>query len=179
MTQNEVAELERLIENRRWREVDQIVRPLVRRKLDGSLFPVFLPLLTVKEYVIYKHAITIAGKMRNPPAAAFDAILGAWQSTWLGACPQCTDEALKSLVALDPLNPGIIAEIKRCLAVDNYQIHKACATALMSIGSAEARQVLERFESFLPRRYTEKLMVDLLAKIRDHLTATRGPAGEG
>lgn len=171
MTENEVAELQSLTAKRCWRDVDRIVRPQVRRKLDGSLFPVFLPLLTVKEYVIYKHAITIVGKMRNPPAAAFDAILSAWQSTWTGPCPQCTDEALKALLVLDRMNPKIIDEIKRCLGVDNYQVHKACATSLMSIDNAEARQVLEQFESFLPRRYSEKLMVDLLGKIRVHLAS--------
>ncbi len=171
MTENEIAQLQDLTEKRRWRDVARILEPQVRRKLNGALFPVFLPLLTVKEYAIYKNAITIVGKMRTPPTAAFDAILSAWQSTWSGPCPQCTDEALKALLALDPTNPSIVDEIKRCLAVDNYQIHKACATALMSMHSAEARHVLERFESYLPRQYTEKLMVDLLEKIRDHLAA--------
>lgn len=169
MTENEVAELRELTEKRRWRDVARIVEPQARRKLDGSLFPAFLPLLTVKEYVIYKSAITIVGKMRQPPAAAFDAVLDAWQSTWVGGCPQCSDEALKALLALDRTNPRIIEEIKRCLAVDNYQVHKACAAALMSINNEEARQVLESFETYLPRRYTEKPMVELLGKIRDHL----------
>jgi hypothetical protein len=171
MDDSEVAELRELTKKRRWYDVAGIVEPLVRRKLDGSLFSVFLPLLTVKEYVIYKSAITIVGKMRSPPAPAFDAILNAWQSTWLGSCPQCTREALKALLAIDPTNPAIIKEIKRCLAVDNYQVQKACASALMSINNREARQVLETFESYLPRQYTEKLMVDLLEIIRDHLAS--------
>jgi hypothetical protein len=169
MTENEVAQLQDLTEKRRWRDVDRMVQPQVRRKLDGSLFAVFLPLLTVKEYVVYKSAIAIVGKMRNPPPAAFDAILGAWQSTWTGSCPQCTIEALKALLALDSTNPRILEEIKHCLGVDNYQVHKACAAALMSIDNAEARQVLEQFEHYLPRPYHENLMIDLFAKIRDHL----------
>ena len=171
MTESETAELQELTDKRRWRDVARIVEPLSRRKLDGSLFPAFEPLLVVKDYVIYKSVIRLVGKMRRPPAAAFDAVLAAWQSTWTGACPQCTDEALAALLALDRENPRIIDEIIRCLAVDNYQVHRACAAALMSIGNERARQVLERFESYLPRQYTEQLMVDLLAKIRDYLAA--------
>ena len=169
MTETQIAELRELTENRRWRDVARIVEPLARCKLEGSLFPVFLPLLTVKEYVIYKSAITVVGKMRQPPAEAFDAILSAWQSTWIGACPQCTNEALKALLALDRTNPRLLDEIKRCLAVDNYQVHKSCAAALMAIDSEEARHVLQNFESYLPRQYTEKLMLDLLEKIRAHV----------
>jgi hypothetical protein len=171
MTENEIAELQDLTTNRRWRAVSAIVESLSRRKIDGSLFPVFALLLTIKDYVIYKDAIAIVGKMRNPPVGAFDAVLNAWQSTWLGNCPQCTDYALKALLALDPMNPKIIEEIERCLPVDNYQVHKECAAALMKIDSAAARQVLEKFESYLPRQYTEKLMIDLLGKIRAHLEA--------
>jgi hypothetical protein len=169
MTESEIAELQDHTANRRWKAVSAIVERLSRRKLDGSLFPVLAPLLTVKDYVIYKDAIAVVGKMRNPPAQAFDAVLHAWQATWLGDCPQCTDYALKSLLALDAANPKIIDEIIRCLAVDNYQVHKECAAALMKIDNAAAREVLENFAFYLPRQYSEKLMVDLLAKIRTHL----------
>ncbi|MCO6455203.1 MAG: hypothetical protein J5I93_07875 [Pirellulaceae bacterium] len=173
MTEQEVAELQSHVASRRWRSVAGIVEPLSRRKLDGALFPVFEPLLAVKDYVIYKTVIQLVGKMRNPPAAAFDAVLNTWQTTWLFDCPQCTDYALKSLLTLDPQNPRIVDEIARCLTVDNYQVHKDCAAALMKIDSPAARRVLEQFESYLPRQYTEKLMVDLLAKIRAHLEATQ------
>ena len=169
MTDQEIAELTELIEKRRWRTVDDKLRPLARRKLDGALLPVFLPLLVVKEYAIYKQAIGIVGKMRQPPPAAFDAVLSAWQSTWTGSCPQCTSEALQALRAIDRDDPRIIDEIERCLAVDNYQVHKDCALALMAIDNERARRVLVNFESYLPRQYSEKLMVDLLARIRDHL----------
>ncbi|MCX5724634.1 MAG: hypothetical protein NTX84_09005 [Nitrospirae bacterium] len=171
MNESEIAELQDLIAKRRWSDVSRIVERLSRRKLNGSLFPVFLPLLTVKDYVIYKYAIMVVGKMRQPPADAFDAVLAAWRSTWLGGCPQCTIEALQALQQLDRTDPRIIDEITRCLAVDNYQVHKTCAAALMSINNESARQVLQDFETYLPRQYTEKLMVDLLAKIRDHLAA--------
>lgn len=40
-----------------------------------------------------------------------------------------------------------------------------------TIDNEQARQVLGSFESYLPRQYTEKLMVDLLGKIRDFLAA--------
>ena len=169
MTETELAELQKQTAERRWREVARVVEPLVRRRLEGGLFPAFGPLLTVKEQAIYKTTITIVGKMREAPPEAFDAVLSAWQSTWLGACPQCTREALPALVALDRTNPQILAEIKRCLAVDNYQVQKECADALMTINTDEARQILADFESYLPRQYTEKLVVDLLAKIRSHL----------
>lgn len=169
MTENELAELQKLTAERRWREVARVVEPLVRRRLDGGLFPAFEPLLTIKDQAIYKSAITIVGKMREAPTEAFDAVLSAWQSTWLGNCPQCTREALPALVALDRTNPRILDEIKRCLAVDNYQVQKECAAALMAIDTDEARQILADFESYLPRQYTEKLVVDLLAKIRNHL----------
>lgn len=169
MTDADLATLKDLTDKRRWRDVSRIVEPLARRKLDGALFPAFQPLLTVKEYVVYKYAITIVGKMRNPPAAAFDAVLSAWQSTWVGDCPQCTEEALGALLALNRTDPRIIEEVQRCLAVDNYQVHKACASALMAINTPEARQVLAQFPACLPRQYTEKLMVDLLEKIRTFL----------
>lgn len=171
MTEQEIAELQANITNRRWRTVSTSLESLSRRKLDGALLPVLMPLLTVTDYAIYKTAILTIGKMRNPPAEAFDAVLNAWQSTWLGNCPQCTDYALKTLLALAPQDPRIIDEIERCLPVDNYQVHKDCAAALMKIDSPAARRVLERFESYLPRQYTEKLMVDLLGKIRAHLEA--------
>ena len=171
MTDTEIAELREATGKHRWLEVSKIVERSARRKLDGSLFPLFQPLLTVKSYVIYKYAIIAVGKMRQPPAEAVDAVLAAWQSTWLGDCPQCTIEALNALVVLDRTDPRIIDEITRCLAVDNYQVHKACATALMSINDERARRVLGDFGSYLPRRYTEKLMVDLLEKIRGHLAA--------
>lgn len=171
MTDTELAKLHELTAERRWREVARVVEPLVRRRLEGGLFPTFQPLLTVKEYVICKTAIAIVGKMRGAPAEAFDAVLSAWQSTWLGDCPQCTREALSALVALDRTNPRILAEIKKCLAVDNYQVQKECAAALMAIDTDEARQILADFESYLPRQYTEKLVVDLLAKIRSYLAS--------
>ena len=72
---------------------------------------------------------------------------------------------------LDRHDPRIIEEIKRCLSVDKYQVNKACAAALMNIDNEKARQVLATFESYLPRQYTEQLMIDLLAKIRNHLAA--------
>jgi hypothetical protein len=169
MNDAEIAELRELIEQRRWRDVSRIVEPLARRKVSGELFPVISTLVTVKQYVIDKYAITIIGKMRDPPPEAFDVVMNGWRSTWTGDCPQCTKEALKALVALDPTNLQIIDEIKRCVAVDNYQVQKESALALMSINSEEARQVLEEFESYLPRQYWEKLVVDLLQKIRDHL----------
>jgi hypothetical protein len=172
MTETEITELKDLTTNRRWRAVSALVEPLSRRKIDGSLFPLFAPLLTVKDYVIYKSAIAIVGKMRNPPDAAFGAVLNAWQSTWLGDCPQCTDYALKALLTLDPSNSKIIEEIERCLAVDNYQVHKECAAALMKVNSPAARRVLANFESYLPREYTEKLMIDLLGKIRAHVATS-------
>jgi|GEM_PF-6763997 len=169
MTEQDIADLRELTEKRRWRTVDDKLRPLARRKLDGVLLPVFLPLLVVKDYAIYKQTIDIVGKMRQPPPSAFDAVLSAWQSTWLMSCPQCTTEALRALLAIDRTDPRIIDEIERCLAVDNYQVHKACALALMQINNDRARRVLENFESYLPRQYWEKLMVDLMAKIRAHL----------
>jgi len=171
MTDSEIAELQDLTERRRWSEVSRIVEPLARRKLDGSLFPVISPLLVVTDYVIYKYAIMVVGKMRQPPAAAFDAVLAAWQSTWVGDCPQCSIEALNALLQLDRSDPRIIDEITRCLAVDNYQVHKTCVGALMAIDNERARAILADFESYLPRQYTEQLMVALLAKIRAHLTA--------
>ena len=70
MTENEIAELQELIESRRWRDVDRIVEPLARRRLVGSLFPAFLPLLTVKDYVIYKYAITVVGKKQGTASSA-------------------------------------------------------------------------------------------------------------
>jgi hypothetical protein len=171
MTESEIAALRELTEKQSWRKVIDIVEPLARRRLEGSLYPLFEPLLIVQQYVIYKYAITVVGKMRQPPAAAFDAVLAAWQSTWIGNCPQCTIEALNALLKLDQTDPRIIDEITRCLAVDNYQVHKACATALMSINDERSRQVLRDFESYLPRHYTERLMLDLLEKIRAHLAA--------
>jgi hypothetical protein len=171
MTETELARLQELTAQRRWREVARMAEPLVRRRLDGGLFPAFGPLLTIKDQAIYKTAITIVGKMREAPPEAFDAVLSAWQSTWVGACPQCSREAMTALVALDRTNPRILDEIKRCLAVDNYQVQKECATALMAIDTGEARQILANFESYLPRQYTEKLVVDLLAKIRSHLAS--------
>lgn len=171
MTAAEIAELQNLTQNRRWKDVARIIEPLSRRKLDGSLFPHLLPLLTVTDYAIYKYAITAVGKMKKPPREAFDAVLSAWQSTWIGDCPQCTSEALKALQVLDPASPRLIQEIERCLAVDNYQVHKACAEALMSINTAAARQVLSKFETYLPRQYTEKVMIDLLERIRNHVAS--------
>jgi hypothetical protein len=50
-------------------------------------------------------------------------------------------------------------------------VHKECAAALPAIDTDEARQILADFESYLTRPYTEKLMVDLLAKIRRHLAS--------
>lgn len=172
MTDIEAAQLRELTENRHWGAVARIVESQSRRKLDGSLFPLFEPLLVVTDYIIYKYAIMVVGKMRQPPARAFDAVLHAWRLTWLGGCPQCsTIEALNALLALALNDPRIIDEITRCLAVDNHQVHKSCAAALMSIDNEPARQVLRNFQSYLPRPYTEKLMIDLLAKIGDHLAA--------
>lgn len=169
MTGAELSNLQELTAQRRWRDVSRLIEALARRKLDAPVLPVVRPLLTVKDYVIYKYAITLVGKLRNPPPEAFEAVLDAWQATWLNGCPQCTDEALGALLALDRTDPRLITEIERCLAVDNYQVHKACATALMAINSPEARRVLEEFPMRLPRPYTEKLMVDLLGKIRTFL----------
>lgn len=169
MTESETSELHAAIAQRHWRRVSAIVEKQQRRRLDGALFPLFAPLLKVKDHVIYKYAITIVGKMRNPPAEAFDAVLNAWRDTWIGSCPQCSGEALSALISIDALNPQIISEIERCLSVDNFQVQKECAQALMKINSPEARRVLQNFESYLPRSYTEKLMHDLLAKVRAHV----------
>ncbi|MBM79878.1 MAG: hypothetical protein CMJ78_04710 [Planctomycetaceae bacterium] len=166
MTETEIEQLQQHTEKRQWRDVSTMIEKHQRRKLDGSVFEVLEPLLTVTEYAIFKTAINMVGKLKNPPAPAFSAVLNAWQNTWTFGCPQCTPEALKALLSLDANNSAIVTEIKRCLEIDNYQIHKACADALLKIDTTEARQVLQDFESFLPRAYTEKVMVDLLAKIR-------------
>jgi hypothetical protein len=169
MDEQQINELSELTAQRRWNQVSEIVQKLVRRKLDGDLFRLFAPLLCVKEYVIYKYAIGIVGKMKKPPTEAFDAVLAAWQNTWTHHCPQCTDEALKALLALQPDNPRIINEVERCLTIDNYQVQKDCATALMKIDSPRAREVLANFETYMPREYTEKLMLALFEKIRAFL----------
>lgn len=173
MNDSDIEQLRELVPKRRWRSVSTIVERYTRRRIEGSHFSDLRPLLQVKEYSIYKDVMSIVAKMRNPPDEAFDAVLHAWQATWLGDCPQCTDYALKALLNLDRNDPRIISEIERCLRVDNYQVQKECAHALMKIDSKKARTVLADFESHLPRRYEEKLVVNLIEKIRQHLVSTQ------
>lgn len=169
MNEDEKESLSALIEKRSWRQVSTFTEKFVRRKIDGAHFALFQPLLVVKEYSIYKDVMLIVAKMKNPPAEAFDAVLSAWQSTWLGGCPQCGDVALRALLAINSEDPRILTEIEKCLSVDNYQVQKECALALMKIDSVAAREILGDFESYLPRKYTEKLVVNLLEKIERFL----------
>ena len=158
-----------IIANRRHNSLrpHELVDAIHRRRFPGNYFPILAPLLEIKNGVTYKYAIDIVGKLKNPPAAASDAIESAWESSWEHDVPQACSEAFRALIRIGGNDVRLLRMINKSMTVDNYDIHKECALALMKI--EQGREILENWSDTTAGRCNCHLHKKLAKKICDHL----------
>jgi len=158
-----------IIEKRRLndRRPHELVDAIRRKRFPADYFQILEPLLHIKDGVVYKYAMDIVGKLKNPSTAASDAIEAAWERSWEHDVPQACKEAFRALVRIGGNDERLLRMVKKALAVDNYGIHKECAMTLMMVAGGD--EILKKWPDTIAGQCDCHLHKKLSKKIDCHL----------
>ncbi len=134
-----------------------------RKVFPASYLPALAPLLCIKDDAACKYAIDIIGRMKGASEDASIAITLAWENSWEHGIPQACVEAFRALIRIGNNDHRLLAMTARALQVDNYQVHKECANALVKIDSGD--HVLASWSDTIPGKCNCHLHKKLATKI--------------
>ena len=160
-----------IVENRRHNNARpfELLDSIHRRRFPADCFPVLEPLLHAKDGVTCKYAITIIGKLKQPPAEASTAIEAAWERSWEHGVPQACEEAFRALLRIGDNDERLLRMVDKAMNVDNYGIHKECAMTLMQVTGGDT--ILSRWSETDAGKCDCHLHKKLAKKITAHLNA--------
>jgi len=145
----------------------ELLASIHRKRLPAGSLPVIAPLLHAEDHATCKCAIDMVGKMKGADSEASAAVEAAWERSWEHNTPQATEEAFRALLRIGGNDKRLLAMIARAMEVDNYGIHKECATTLMKIRGGN--EILAKWDQTIPGKCECKLHRKLAAKIAAHL----------
>lgn len=150
------------------------IEALARRSLPAKWWPELRDLMRSKKLGLAgpRYAIVAVGKLKEPPPEAMDELIAAASPGYQGEVPQYFSEAAVALVRIDPQDERLPQVFAHALTIDNYQLQKSAVEGLMKVNSEQCRAVLATIRDYLPRDYTEQLMIKLLNRVDDFLADT-------
>ncbi|MCC9602285.1 hypothetical protein LOC67_17155 [Stieleria sp. JC731] len=160
-----------IVEKRRYKglRTHELVDSIHRKRFPAEYLPILEPLLDIKDGAVFKYAIDIVGRLKNPSQAASEAVESAWERSWQHGVPQACTEAFRALIRIGGEDQRLLRMVDKAMAVDNYDVHKQCAMTLMKVDGGNA--VLEKWSETVAGQCGCHLHTKLAEKIVCHLQA--------